>query len=441
LSPREIADRSNSACADERRVVSTAVNPPRPYDSSPSVGRIRPAVSVSHITKAFRLPHEQYHTLKERALHMLRPRRFDVLKALDDVSLDIHPGEFFGIVGRNGSGKSTLLKCLAGIYDVDSGALEVEGRLSPFIELGVGFNPELTARDNVLVNGIMLGLTRKQVEERFDAIIGFAELEEFIDLRLKNYSSGMQVRLAFAVAIQVDADILLIDEVLAVGDAAFQQKCFEEFERMKAAGRTIVFVTHDMSAVERFCDRALLLERGSVVDVADPPTIAREYNELNFHRIRREAIEFGGPSTLTGAPVAQILGAGFESEDGQPQTEVRQGDRCCVRLEVRFHADAADPIFAIALGDEGGKTAFAASTQLTHGPTGRFAAGATAVIRLRFDNWLAPGRYRLMASVAREGDLVEPYDVRQDISSLTVHPTRPAGGAVDLPHDFEIERG
>ena len=398
-----------------------------------------PAVSLRGVSKTFKVPHEQYHTLKERAIHALRRRAFDMLKAVDDVSLEIRAGEFFGIVGRNGSGKSTLLKCLAGIYEIDEGSIEINGRLSPFIELGVGFNPELTARDNVLVNAIMLGLSRKQVEQRFHDIIAFAELEEFVDLRLKNYSSGMQVRLAFAVAIQVDADILLIDEVLAVGDAAFQQKCFAEFERLKAAGRTIVFVTHDMGAVERFCDRAMLLERGRVVGIADPATITREYNEVNFHRMRREALEFGGPATLTGSPVAQVLSAGFEAEDGQPRFEVDQGERCSARMEVLFHGDAVDPIFAIALHDEQGRMAFAASTQMTHGPTGEFRAGTTAVVRIRFDNWLAPGRYRLMASVAREGERVDAYDARQDISSLLVHPTRPAGGAVDLPHTFEIE--
>ncbi len=196
-------------------------------------------------------------------MHPLRSRCYDVLRAVQDVSIDIARGEFFGIVGRNGSGKSTLLKCLAGIYDIDEGELTVNGRLSPFIELGVGFNPDLTARDNVIINAIMLGLSKKEATARFDDIIAFAELEEFVDLKLKNYSSGMHVRLAFATAVQVDADVLLIDEVLAVGDAAFQQKCFDEFTRLRAEGRTMLFVTHDMGSVERFCDRAMLLDARS----------------------------------------------------------------------------------------------------------------------------------------------------------------------------------
>jgi ABC-type polysaccharide/polyol phosphate transport system ATPase subunit len=417
--------------------VTTALGQGSP--SSATGGDARPpAISIGRVTKTFRLPRENVHTLKERALRPLASRTVDVLTAVNDVSLEIHAGEFFGIVGRNGSGKSTLLKCLAGIYDIDDGRMEINGRLSPFIELGVGFNPELTARDNVFVNAIMLGLSRKQVEQRYDAIVTFAELEEFMELKLKNYSSGMQVRLAFAVAIQVDADILLIDEVLAVGDASFQQKCFGEFDRLKSSGKTIVFVTHDMGAVERFCDRALLLERGRVVEIAEPQTIARHYNELNFRRMRREAQEFGGPQTLKEAPVAELTRARFEDGNGEQQFEAMQRDPCWVRLDVYFHAEAVDPIFAIALIDDRGGTAFAASTQITYGPTGRFRAGTTAVVRIRFENWLTPGRYRLTASVARDEVRPEAYDARLEISSLIVHGRRPGGGMVDLPHTFEI---
>src|SRR5918992_342332 len=230
-------------------------------------------VSVAHLSKTFKLPHQRYSTLKERALHPFRSTEYDLLEAVHDVSFDVAEGEFFGIVGRNGSGKSTLLKCLAGIYRVNRGEIRMRGRLSTFIELGVGFNPDLAARDNVLINGIMLGLPPKEALRRFDRIIEFAELEEFVDLKLKNYSSGMQVRLAFSVMIQVDADILLIDEVLAVGDAAFQQKCFDVFNRLKQDGKTIVFVTHDMAAVTRFCDRAMLLERGRIETIGAPDNV------------------------------------------------------------------------------------------------------------------------------------------------------------------------
>jgi ABC-type polysaccharide/polyol phosphate transport system ATPase subunit len=408
--------------------------------SERSAGSALPAIAIKDVNKTFRLPQEQYHTLKERALHPFRTCKIDVLRAVDNVNIEIAQGEFFGIVGRNGSGKSTLLKCLAGIYAIDDGTIEINGRLSPFIELGVGFNPDLTARDNVLINAIVLGLSRKQARERFDQIVAFAELEEFMDLKLKNYSSGMHVRLAFSVAIQVDAEIVLIDEVLAVGDASFQQKCFDEFIRLKAEGRTIVFVTHDMASVEHFCDRAMLLERGRVVDVGDPGVIAREYNRLNFRLVREEATLSGGPEVLRRAPVAELISASFESPDGKPLVATQQGDACAVRIEIRFHADAENPIFAMALRDSQGHSSFATSTALSHGPTGQFRAGQSASVRIAFENWLAPGRYSLEASVSPDGLGANAYDLREALSSIIVHATKSGGGAADLPHSIEIER-
>jgi len=409
--------------------------------AAPATSGVRaPAVELRNISKQFKLPHQRYHTLKERALHPFKARTFDVLQAVDDVSIEIPTGEFFGIVGRNGSGKSTLLKCLAGIYRIDSGRLAINGRLSPFIELGVGFNPELPARDNVIINAIMLGLSRKEAMARFDDIVRFAELEEFVDLKLKNYSSGMHIRLAFSVAIQVDADIVLIDEVLAVGDASFQQKCYEEFVRLKAEGRTILFVTHDMGAVQRFCDRALLLERGGVVDVSDPETIARKYNEMNFRRVREDARTTGGPEILRRPAVAEIATAVFETVDGDVVVAAQQGEPCVIRVEVRFHAATTNPIFAIALRSETGQPAFASSTNADEIETGEFAAGDTATVSFRFDNWLAPGRYRLSATVARQGIGDDLFDLHAD-NSIFVLADHPGGGGVDLPHRIDVKRG
>jgi ABC-type polysaccharide/polyol phosphate transport system ATPase subunit len=357
---------------------------------------------------------------------------------VQDVSVEIAPGEFFGIVGRNGSGKSTLLKCLAGIYNIDGGELTVNGRLSPFIELGVGFNPDLTARDNVIINAIMLGLSRKEAVERFDDIVAFAELEDFVDLKLKNYSSGMHVRLAFATAVEVDAEILLIDEVLAVGDAAFQQKCFDEFMRLRREGRTMLFVTHDMASVERFCDRAMLLDAGRVIDIGDPQSIARQYNQLNFALLRQQHGEL--PSEAVAGPrVAQVLNAWFESPRGTLTTSAPQGEVCDVRMDVEFLEDVEDPIFSISLQSEAGHYLFVASTDTSRVETGRFAAGTTATVRLSFDNHLAPGRYRLFATAARAGLGADVLDAHIS-SSLIVVPTQVGGGLADLPHEFEIER-
>ena len=224
----------------------------------------RPVIEASGISKAFRLPHEHRTTLKEHVLHPFRRIDFEVQQALDDVSFTVDEGEFFGIIGPNGSGKSTLLKILAGIYRQDSGTVRVDGRLSPFIELGVGFNPELTARDNVRINGTLLGLGKRELDERFDGIFEFAGLERFVDQKLKNFSSGMQVRLAYSIAIQVDFDVLLLDEVLAVGDAEFQEKCFATFHEFRARRKTIILVTHDLKVLTEQADRVLLLRNGNV---------------------------------------------------------------------------------------------------------------------------------------------------------------------------------
>src|SRR5207248_3327986 len=225
-------------------------------------------------------------------------RTYRVLPALRDVSFDVHLGEFFGIVGRNGSGKTTLLKLMASIYRADAGRIRMAGRLAPFIELGVGFNPELTSRENVVLNGVLMGLSRREAQRRFDAVLEFAELHEFADLKLKNYSSGMMVRLAFSVMVEAEADIMLIDEVLAVGDAAFAQKCMDVFHEKRRAGKTLVLVIHDMATVQSLCDRAMLIHDGELRYVGDPEEAALRYYRLNFGR----AEAAGGRPLDGGAP-------------------------------------------------------------------------------------------------------------------------------------------
>ena len=235
------------------------------------------AIDVDHVSKTFRIPHENRTTIKEHFLHPFTQIDYEENRALDDVSLAIEQGEFFGIIGANGSGKSTLLKIIAGIYVPDAGRVRVNGLLSPFIELGVGFNPELTARDNVHINGALLGLSRRQMSERFDNILAFAELERFVDQKLKNFSSGMQLRLAYSIAIQVDFEILLLDEVLAVGDQSFQEKCTATFERFRTEGKTIVFVSHDLGSVAGYSDHVALIERGRVRRIGDPDDVIELY--------------------------------------------------------------------------------------------------------------------------------------------------------------------
>lgn len=246
------------------------------------------AIKISHISKSFRLPHEKHNSLKDKAVHIFGPRKFTKFKALEDIDFEIKKGEFFGIVGKNGSGKSTLLKILANIYKPTSGKVRVNGSLAPFIELGVGFNPELTGRENVFLSGAILGLSRKKIDLLYETIVSFAELGEFMDQKLKNYSSGMQVRLAFSIAIRAESDILLIDEILAVGDTAFQSKCFDEFDNFRAQNKTIVLVTHDMDSVQRFCDRAALINDSHVVEIGKPDLITKHYNKLNNQSIIEE---------------------------------------------------------------------------------------------------------------------------------------------------------
>jgi ABC-type polysaccharide/polyol phosphate transport system ATPase subunit len=354
------------------------------------------------------------------------------------VSFDIRGGEFFGIVGRNGSGKSTLMKCMAGIYSADAGRVLVRGHLASFIELGVGFNPELTARENVVMNAVMLGLTPSQARARFDAAIEFAELEEFVDLKLKNYSSGMQVRLAFSVLVQLDADILLIDEVLAVGDAAFQQKCIDTLNRMRDEGRTIVLVTHDMAAVERFCDRAVLLESGQLIDVGDPGRVAHRYMDINFDRSR--AIPANPkPEPRFGNGAAQIVDAWFEDGAGRRVETLEQGRRCSFHSRVEVVRAVPGASLGVSVTDEHHRNVFTTSTSWVGQRTGSLAAGELLELTVGFDNVLSPGRYFLTPIVASESSS-ELMDLRTHFATVVVTGTRRSGGLVDLPHDLAFAR-
>ena len=393
------------------------------------------AVSIASVSKTFRLPHEQVNTLKERALHPLRRRTIEELRALQDVSLEVGRGEFFGIVGRNGSGKTTLMKCLAGIYRADRGEMWIRGRLAPFIELGVGFNPELTARDNVVINAVMFGLSPAEARERYDSIVEFAELERFVDLKLKNYSSGMQVRLAFSVMAHVDADVLLIDEVLAVGDAAFQRKCNDALVKACDEGRTILLVTHDMNAVQRFCDRAMLLDDGRLIDVGAPRAIARRYDEVNLARYGRAQ----SPSTPhAGDGSAAIADVWVEDEDGSRVEALTHGRRCRIRMEVELRAQAADPAFGFMVTDEQGRAVLSIASDATRPRTGTFPAGERITMGVAFDCVLAPGRYFVSPEVRHHGASRGFMDHRENAASFAVTGGREGAGMVDLPHQVEI---
>jgi ABC-2 type transport system ATP-binding protein len=308
----------------------------RSLSSRPSPRDNDVAIRVENLHKAFRIPTQKIDSLKERVVHPLATQEYRELHALDGISFDVRQGEFFGIVGRNGSGKSTLMKLLASIYRADRGEIEIAGRLAPFIELGVGFNHDLTARENVVLNGVMMGLTPKEMRRRVDAVIDFAELRDFADLKLKNYSSGMLVRLAFAVMLEADADVLLIDEVLAVGDAAFQQKCADAFHRMKAEGKTIVLVTHEMGAVETYCHRAMLLSDGQIQHIGAPPEVAREYLKLNFAGEAKEEVEEESEATTDEDEGARLLACRVAGATDAEGTTVQLGEPIRIELDLEL---------------------------------------------------------------------------------------------------------
>jgi len=343
------------------------------------------------------IPTHRVDSLKERVVRPFSAPDYRELRALDGVSFEVHQGEFFGIVGRNGSGKSTLLKLLASIYRTDSGTIRMAGRLAPFIELGVGFNQDLTARENIVLNGVMMGLSPREMRRRTGAIIEFAELEDFVDLKLKNYSSGMLVRLAFSVMMEADADVLLIDEVLAVGDASFQQKCADAFRQMKAQGKTIVLVTHEMATVEAYCHRAMLISEGRIQTIGDPGEVGRDYLRLNFER------EGSGEAVLhEQADDVRIVGLALQDEHGAAISTIEHGTDIRLRLELEALRDlpGIDVGFLIANADRIDVLNFGIPVGEREGARS-VRSGERVSIEARVENHLAGGRYFVHCGIYR----------------------------------------
>ena len=370
-------------------------------EAAPAALRVERSVAIEArgVHKTFRIPGHRIDSLKERVVHPLARVSYRDLHALRGVSFDVHHGEFFGIVGRNGSGKSTLLKILASIYRADAGRIRIAGRIAPFIELGVGFNADLTARENVVLNGVMMGLSQREARRRLDAVLEFAELEEFVDLKLKNYSSGMMVRLAFSGMIQSDADILLIDEVLAVGDAAFRQKCADVFHEMKGAGRTLVLVTHDMGSVQAYCDRAMLLDEGELRYIGDPEDTGREYLRMNF----------GGEGSGDRASVVpdlhtRLVDAWLEDRAGERVENVETGEPIRINAVLEASTELRSPSFGFLCTNADGVNVFQFERPLTtdKGQPDLLEPGQRVRISGIIDNPLAPGRYMVRCLVTRK---------------------------------------
>ncbi len=405
---------------------------PNLLTSIPDAPSRETAIEVRDVHKSFRMPAHRIETLKERVVSGRFRQGFQELKALEAITFEVARGECFGIVGRNGSGKSTLLKLLASIYRVDRGSIRVGGRLVPFIELGVGFNPELSAEENVILNGVMMGLTPREARRRFEEVLDFAELGEFAELKLKNYSSGMLVRLGFSLMTQVDADVLLVDEVLAVGDASFQQKCFEVFRRLHAEGRTIVLITHDMSAVERHCDRAMLLERGRIVEQGDPGDVTRRYLSLNFeHQAAARAPEHVIPVERAKARFLRV------SVNGAPPGEaasLEQGEEIEIEIEAEILQNLDGHVIGFHIIRDDNYMVFA---QTGSPEGGRMRAGQIVRLSARVANPLATDHYFVHAGIGNEqtGELAAFVKHAAD---FVVFGTAMFGGMVQLDCEIDV---
>ncbi|MCW2700441.1 MAG: transporter related [Blastococcus sp.] len=398
------------------------------------------AVEATGVSKRFRLYHERNQSLKAAFMRGGRAK-FDEFWALQDVDLQIPTGKTFGLIGHNGSGKSTLLKCLAGILVPDKGSIAVHGRVSALLELGAGFHPELSGRDNVYLNGSILGMSRKQIDKSFDEIVDFAGLETFIDTPVKNYSSGMYVRLGFSVAINVDPEILMVDEVLAVGDENFQRKCMEKFADFRADGRTVVIVSHALSTMRTMCDEVAWLDHGKLLEVGRPQDLVDSYvGQSHDDRVAPE-VEEGEEQSGRGARwgSGEVVIRSVELlADGAPATHVATGADAVFRIHWKAAHPVEEPVFGIAIHTLDGIHVTGPNTRDVELSTGTLSGEGWLdlhVPRLM----LTPGTYELTAAVFDRA-VVHTFDHRDKLLRFDVAPGRPRDqyGVVSLGGSWEV---
>ena len=420
----------------------------------------QPAVRIDRLTKTYKLYGSPRQRLKE-AFHPRGKRYHRPFDALHDISLEIAPATTVGIVGRNGSGKSTLLQCICGIVPPTAGSVTVNGRIAALLELGAGFNPEFSGRDNLYINAGILGLTREQTEQRLDEILAFADIGDFIDQPVRAYSSGMYVRLAFSIAIHVDPDILIVDEALAVGDVHFQARCYDRFHAFREQGVTVIFVTHDLNMVTRYCDHAYLLDKGSIALEGEPRPVVAAYRKLaSGHSLERETdsakgstdtlrsasttpdlLESNPYETRYGNKKATIVGGGINGSDGQPGQVLHSGEECAVWVNVKFEQDVEDPVFAFTIKDVRGTAIAGTNTDFSSVATGAWQAGETAKIHFTQRLMLNAGDYLLsLGCVSLKGGELEIYDRRHHYFSFQVVSDKSIVGVVDLESAINISR-
>ncbi len=414
------------------------------------------AIKVENVSKTFRIPREKISTLRGAFVNAFRSHGYEEFNALDDVSFEVKKGEFFGIIGRNGSGKSTLLKILAGIYQPNKGGkVKINGLISPFLELGIGFNPELSGRDNIYLNAAVLGLTKKQIDEKFDDIVRFSELKRFIDQKVKNYSSGMQVRLAFSVAIHANRDILLMDEVLAVGDTNFQSKCIQEFNRYKSLGKTVILVTHDIVTIQRYCERAMLLRNGKIEMIGKSEDVGNEYIRQNMSDEEKRIIEEGKrmaeldkkriksqkereerekKRAKERKKIAKIIGVKFLDKYGNPRNFFRTGEDMSIRMYFEHSGSFKNLNFGIAIFDQENDYIFGVNTILDKIDTQKYLDDGFCQINYT-KNPLKTNTYFVKAGIFGESDNV-PYDFLDKSDEFKVVSTNESQGLVELDYKW-----
>jgi len=427
------------------------------------------AIKVENVSKTFRIPHEKISSLRGAFVSMFRKNSFEEFQALDNVSFEVKKGEFFGIIGRNGSGKSTLLKILAGIYQADKGKVHVNGLISPFLELGIGFNPELSGRDNIYLNATVLGMAKKQIDQKFNDIVAFSELERFIDQKLKNYSSGMQVRLAFSVAIHANREILLMDEVLAVGDSNFQGKCLEEFNKYRDIGKTVILVSHDIATIQRYCDRAMLMRNGKIVKIGKAEEVGDAYvyenmsdeekridenkkqnliqAEENLKKLKgreleaekkRIKLEKAKQEEERKSKVAEITKVEFLDKDGKIKNVFKSGEELRVMIEYNFLKMCQKPNFGILIEDSFGLKLFASNTKLTKTGLDVVYGGEVICVTFCIDNYFIAGMYSVSPAVVSNSDAI--IDWRNDYAKFEIMSKWNSGSIVNFKHIIRIEK-
>ena len=391
-------------------------------------------VQATEVSKKFKLVHERNNSIKAALLRGRRTVSEDFW-ALKGVSFEVYKGETFGLIGENGSGKSTMLKCLTRILRPNGGSVHVEGKVSALLELGAGFHPELSGRENVYLNGAILGLSQKELRNRFDDIVEFAGIGQFIDEPVKNYSSGMYVRLGFSVAINVDPDVLFVDEVLAVGDEAFQRKCNEKFAELKRAGKTIVLVSHGMVGVQNICDRVAWFSHGQLMQVGQPRDVIEAYT--GTVQIDRAIDEEG--HNRWGSGEGRIVNVQFVDANGERLTTVRSGEPAMLRLEYQMESAIERPVFGLGISTLEG-------FQIT-GPNSRDAAcvpdklNGRGYVDIEFNPVsLLPGSYDLTVSLY-DYSCMHPYDVRQNVLRFDIArgPVTESSGVVSLGPEWRID--